>query len=307
VARVARDWVIEQMRDLYLVLTERDEVLDANPAARKFFNMDKDDGKQAFTFPELWREAFIAFDSGPSSRVISLSEPERGMPDKRWYELRYEPLSKGGSVNQGVRSVLVRDVTALVEKEERLREAFSQLDRRYVESRAHEAALRELAMRDHLTGLFNRQYLAENLKGAFADALASGRPLSLAMLDIDFFKDINDRFGHVAGDVILRDLGQFILRDVRATDVPVRYGGEEFLIVLPGMQAADAVRKINQMLEDFRQKEFFFKAGSTFVSFSAGVSELSLDCPGPERLIQEADEALYRSKRDGRSRVTLHK
>jgi diguanylate cyclase (GGDEF)-like protein len=306
VARVARDWVIEQMRDLYLVITERDEVLDANPAARDFFGMDKDEGAKAFVFPELWREAFIAFESGSSSRVIAMAEPQRGRPERHWYELRYEPLG-GGNLNQGVRSVLVRDVTDLVQKEERLREAFSQLDRRYGESRAQEAALRELALKDHLTGLYNRQYLADNLNGMFADALASGKPLSVAMLDIDFFKDINDRFGHVAGDAILRDLGRFVLRDVRSSDVSARYGGEEFLIVLPGMRGADAARKVSQMLEDFKRKEFFFASGSTFVSFSAGVSELTPDCPSPERLIQEADEALYYSKRNGRSRVSVYK
>ena len=166
-------------------------------------------------------------------------------------------------------------------------------------------ALREQATRDALTGLFNRRHLNETLPTAVARwRSASTRPLAVVIIDLDHFKAVNDRYGHVAGDTLLAAFGQLLPAHCRKSDVACRYGGEEFCLLMPRTDAETAQRKVQALLERWQQQRFEFE-GDTLsgLSFSAGVSDSQRAPLSPHMLLQAADQQLLSAKQHGRSRV----
>lgn len=164
------------------------------------------------------------------------------------------------------------------------------------------AEVARLAFFDTLTGLANRRELALCLTREVARSVRTNEPLSVAVVDIDHFKDINDTFGHLAGDEVLRGVAQAILGSVRDVDLVCRYGGEEFVVVLPSCATVSAVA----VMERVRAAVAEVGRGKiTQVRVSAGIAtEAGEECNG-ERLLSRADDALYQSKRAGRDRVTI--
>lgn len=167
-----------------------------------------------------------------------------------------------------------------------------------IEERTRE--LQKLTETDGLTGLCNKRFVLETLRGFVGEAAISGQPLSLIMLDLDHFKKINDAYGHVFGDQVLQEVGETLRQLARDSDVVGRYGGEEFLVLLPGADRECAVRVGHRILEGVRSLRFEEKGLS--VTFSAGVAELEREEP-PEGLVQRADTYLYQAKANGRDRV----
>jgi diguanylate cyclase (GGDEF)-like protein len=168
--------------------------------------------------------------------------------------------------------------------------------------------LEELARTDSLTGLFNRRYLKETLQYYFALARRGGRPIALAMLDVDFFKAYNDTHGHPAGDEILKAVAETIRERIRSTDIPCRYGGEEFAILFPDTDAREAFKVaefLRQKLEDRPFPNEETQPGGV-LTVSIGVAGLGPDLRDPVELIQRADAALYRAKGQGRNRTVLN-
>jgi diguanylate cyclase (GGDEF)-like protein len=162
---------------------------------------------------------------------------------------------------------------------------------------------RALADTDGLTGLSNRITSEKGLAQLIALSDRFGEPLSLAMLDVDRFKTINDTHGHHAGDAVLRSLGEYLGREFRGNDVVGRWGGEEFVIGMYGMRGEDGVRRLSDMLERFSAEEFHGSDGTFHVSFSVGVAEHRRAGAGIDVLCEAADQALYRAKTAGRARV----
>lgn len=164
--------------------------------------------------------------------------------------------------------------------------------------------LRRLAITDKLTGAFNREYLGQRLPAAVDQAAERGDALSIAMIDVDHFKSFNDRFGHDAGDEVLAEIAVRLRGATRSEDVLVRYGGEEFLLLLPGA-SAELARDVGERMRD-RVGAAPVTVGdeSLSVRISVGVAELS---PGesPGALIRRADAALYAAKAAGRNRVEV--
>ena len=170
--------------------------------------------------------------------------------------------------------------------------------------RAETASLEELAMTDQLTGLPNRRSFDTRLGIEFRRAQRYGRPLSVALLDLDFFKRVNDSRGHAAGDMVLIETASLIRRYLRESDVAARYGGEEFIVLLPesGEDAAlVAAEKLRQVIEAHR---FGDSASPLPLTVSIGVASLPYaGIDSPARLVELADRALYRAKETGRNRV----
>jgi diguanylate cyclase (GGDEF)-like protein len=165
-------------------------------------------------------------------------------------------------------------------------------------------ALREQATHDGLTGLLNRTGILEKLDDELSRATRTGTPVSVLMADLDLFKSINDTCGHLVGDAVLREAARRLKTAARRYDCVGRYGGEEFLIVLPGCNAADAAIQAERMREAIGMAPFLAPSQSIVVTTSLGVACSSLS--GPEALVREADEALYMAKANGRNRVVVH-
>jgi diguanylate cyclase (GGDEF)-like protein/PAS domain S-box-containing protein len=164
--------------------------------------------------------------------------------------------------------------------------------------------LREQAMRDQLTGLFNRHYLADILPRETSRARRGGVPFAVAMLDIDNFKTFNDSHGHDAGDEVLRVMGILLGKAARASDIACRYGGEEFLLALPGCGPIEAQARLQQICTEVKQTKFVFNGQSLpTVMVSAGLSQMSDELASADALITAADQALYAAKKAGRDRI----
>ncbi len=167
--------------------------------------------------------------------------------------------------------------------------------------------LREQAMRDKLTGLYNRHYVEEWFGLELRRAQRHGRPIAAIMLDIDQFKRFNDSFGHEAGDLVLRELAAVLRRFARKSDVACRYGGEEFLVLLPECPFDAARSKAEQLREEVAKLELRYDDQPLGpVTVSLGVAAFPDHAKESEQLLRCADEALYLAKQSGRNRVVAH-
>jgi diguanylate cyclase (GGDEF)-like protein len=170
---------------------------------------------------------------------------------------------------------------------------------------ARARSLHARMVRDSLTGLYNHTHILQLLDDARARALRNEQPLSFAMLDIDFFKKVNDTYGHPMGDRVIKSLAMFLKQRLRKSDYIGRYGGEEFAIVLPDTDAATALT----VIEDIRQRfaEILHPAQPLDLSctFSCGIAELQGREDG-RSLAKNADLALYSAKHAGRNRSIIH-
>lgn len=165
----------------------------------------------------------------------------------------------------------------------------------------------DLAMRDELTRLFNRRSVLESLSHHVAMARRSGRPMSLLMLDIDHFKRVNDTYGHLSGDRVLRELAQTLLTRTREQDVLGRYGGEEFLMILPDT-ALDGARQMAEALRKVVEATPFHAEDGQPLAMTVSLGVSALDLASAQRgdaLIGLADQALYKAKQGGRNRVEV--
>jgi len=166
--------------------------------------------------------------------------------------------------------------------------------------------LREQATHDPLTGLCNRRYLEENLARELHRAQRGNWPLCVVMLDLDHFKPFNDTFGHDAGDSTLRELSQVLREKLRKSDILSRYGGDEFVLVLPNSSLADARQRLEQILVLIKQKQT--RQGSLLgqVTVSAGVAAAPEHGSTVSELVRAADVALVAAKKAGRDRVVAY-
>ena len=166
--------------------------------------------------------------------------------------------------------------------------------------------LRHQAIRDPLTCLYNRRYMEETIERELHRAARNGAPLGIIMFDIDHFKELNDSFGHSAGDAFLRELGTFLMANVRQEDIACRYGGDEFILVLPECSIETTRERAEQVREGFKRLGVKYHGqGLRAVTLSLGVAVFSAHGLTAESLLRKADQALYRAKAEGRDRVVV--
>jgi diguanylate cyclase (GGDEF)-like protein len=167
--------------------------------------------------------------------------------------------------------------------------------------------LLELSNTDHLTGLFNRRYLMEALDKEVQRNTRKGGNLSLIMLDIDLFKQVNDNFGHLQGDIVLKKVAVQLQKELRSYDCAARYGGEEFVAILPDSSLKEAVFVADRIRMSVQNTLFNEPLAKLNLTVSLGVSSFSPEHTSTvDRFIKEADDALYRAKAKGRNRVEFH-
>jgi diguanylate cyclase (GGDEF)-like protein len=166
--------------------------------------------------------------------------------------------------------------------------------------------LRNQSLRDALTGLFNRRYLDDALAREIGRARRNTIPLSVIMIDLDYFKRFNDTNGHEGGDALLAEFGQTLSRVVRGEDIACRFGGEEFAVILPGADLAAAIQRAEELRTAVTRMSVKLR-GATLAPVTASLGVASLHDhgkTGPD-LLKAADEALYEAKKEGRNRVAM--
>jgi two-component system cell cycle response regulator len=202
----------------------------------------------------------------------------------------------------GVNDYLVRPF----DKNEILARARTQIrKKRYTERLRDNVQLSiEMAITDALTGLYNRRYMETHVGTLVDQAVARGKPLSVLILDIDYFKSINDTHGHDAGDDVLQDFAIRIRKSIRGIDLACRYGGEEFVVVMPETDMAVATMVAERLRRRIASEPFPIQKGTRMieVTISIGIAALGSG-DDAAAVIKRADQALYRAKRDGRNRV----
>ena len=165
--------------------------------------------------------------------------------------------------------------------------------------------LREQSSRDALTGLFNRRFMEDSLDRELRRAAREGYGLGLLLADLDHFKDLNDAFGHAAGDAVLREIGRYLAGAVRGADVACRYGGEEFVIILPKASLADTQRRAEALRDGLKAHQAADPMRLYPTTMSIGVAAYPEHGTSGEALLLAADSAMYRAKALGRDRVVV--
>jgi two-component system cell cycle response regulator len=203
----------------------------------------------------------------------------------------------------GVNDYLLRPV----DKNELLARARTQIrKRRYTDHlRDNVQNSIEMAITDALTGLHNRRYMESHLSTLVEQASGRGKPLALMILDIDFFKSINDTYGHDAGDDVLREFAVRIRKSIRGIDLACRYGGEEFVIVMPETDLTVAGMVAERLRRSIASETFAVNKGTKRIDVTISIGLATLDHKGEPvaDVLKRADTALYRAKHDGRNRV----
>jgi diguanylate cyclase (GGDEF)-like protein len=167
--------------------------------------------------------------------------------------------------------------------------------------------LQKLAALDPLTGILNRRFGMVRLHEEYSRSVRRDVPLAVLMFDIDHFKQVNDTYGHVAGDRVLRNITRMIRQGIREGDILLRYGGEEFMVILPGASKADAYTIAERVRHIIRENTTTYGENQISVTISIGLDSMPETTISSEQdLITNADEALYRSKDSGRDKVTIH-
>lgn len=233
-------------------------------------------------------------------------QPVRQLAD-RAEELVARNRGPGASIpDQGdigrVGSALGLLATELASRESELEELQQQIEQR-VQERTE--LLRELASRDPLTGLHNRRYFSHALEPAFEEARRYDTALTLAMIDVDDFKLVNDEHGHVVGDEVLIILTTTLTTELRAADIGARFGGDEFVVLMPQTAPKDATRVIHRVRDVFTEscKRQLNELAPTV---SVGVATLGPDLGSAAELLAAADEAMYQAKNQGKNRICYH-
>lgn len=242
--------------------------------------------RQADLASESTPTTTAAFDQVDLHRITARAAAALGRHD-----VAYRELEAAWTVNEVRLGRAARSRRLNLQIVHRLREAEWERD-----------VARRQALEDPLTGLANRRCLDEQGAELVASSLAHGRPLAAAVLDLDHFKQVNDRYGHEAGDRVLQAVSRWLRLGLRAGDLAARNGGEEFVVLLPDTRADGAAALIERVLAELRRMEHVADEERFSCTFSAGVAEIE---PGDTltRLLARADGLLYRAKRAGRNRV----
>lgn len=254
------------------------------------------------TSPETYAEMWKTIQSGRVWRGEFLNKKKNGEP--YWEVEMIAPVidSEGVIVNY---IAIKEDVTQQKESASRLREAYDRLEEQMKEIQGLQDELREQAIRDPLTGLYNRHYLKEVLGRELSRAMRERYVISFILLDIDHFKHVNDTYGHAAGDSVLKELADYLAEFTRTGDIVCRYGGEEFLVALPNTKEQDAFLIADRLRQSIQESPVYVKLDAIPITISAGISEFPTHGQYEALILEAADKALYHAKHNGRNQVVL--
>ena len=164
---------------------------------------------------------------------------------------------------------------------------------------------RYMSVTDPLTGLYNRRHFEDNLEREFLRAVRYDNNLSFAIIDVDFFKKVNDTYGHSCGDYVLKEVAYLILQTFRKTDMVFRYGGEEFAVIITETPIEKAVIALGRLRKAISEYPFSYNGTKIKITVSIGVSEVNKQTESVHQLFENADKALYKAKENGRNQISL--
>ncbi len=332
---IARDKLIENMSDSVLVLDGDDRVIDMNPAAWIFTQRIAPVKEQsdARPTPYLGQPVNQVFQGCPSLLKYCKADCSTEVlinicqHPPLHIALQLTILSDTKALKALLQTrrhqkpsgklLVIRDVTDVYETQAALKQTnITQHQTQKVLSRTNkilldrllkiealQTQLKEQATRDSLTNLFNRRYFDEALFSEFTKARRSHTPLSVLLVDLDNFKSINDTYGHQAGDHVLQTFASIMRQQVRISDIASRYGGEEFILAMPGMTFAKALQRAEKLRTIIKETKIEYKGSLIQVTISGGVGALPEWCGNQEGLISAVDKALYAAKTGGRDRI----
>ncbi|MET8151343.1 diguanylate cyclase [Actinoplanes sp. NPDC049668] len=302
-APVAHERVFEKIGDAVVVVDAGGRVLSLNPSADRLLRSLLPDAPSTYIGATL--RVLLGTDLGiklvPDTDVDHTIQNVAG--SGRDLEVRVSALNDRAGRSIGW-ALVARDITERSRQRRELERVNNQLREQLRTIELLRADLAEQAIRDHLTGLHNRRYLMNALAAAVEHASNDGTPLALALVDLDHFKRVNDQYGHAAGDAVLVELARTLSRALGDGEVVARHGGEEFVLLLPGATAAEAVARLDALRQAVRDHALIFGGATIVTTFSAGVTVYT-GLESPATLLQAADDALYAAKQGGRDRVVL--
>lgn len=282
-APVARHQLVEIMQDAMIVLDDQNRVVDLNPAAAKVFGTSLDDavGQQIKTILQRWPDLVAQF-LNTDQLSTELTFEKDG--DIQYFDLQISPLTRKNS-HLG-RLISLRNITEY-------KNLFREVEK--------------MAITDSLTGLHNRHHFMHLAAREFEAALRYQRLLAIMMLDLDWFKKVNDTYGHLVGDKLLQEVAQICRDNIRNIDIVARFGGEEFIFLLPETGVDGAYDAGERLRQKIAQLVIDTPQGKVDVTASLGIATLAKDIEDLNVLIHQADQALYHAKNTGRNQTIMYK
>lgn len=279
--------LIENAPDAFFVYNDKGQFLDVNRVACEQLGYDREE--------LLASSIFDIGDRDDAPEQVQLVWPS--LETGEGCTIRSVHVRKDGS-----KFPVEINITGLIDKGSR--QMFA-LARDITETEKLKAHLSKLAMTDELTGLYNRRAFMLTLDKELATASRYGRDLSLLVVDIDYFKKINDQYGHPVGDIVLKHFAQVALDTIRGQDTLGRIGGEEFAIILPGTNIVDAVNLAERCRSAMECTSVVHNLGTIKFTVSVGIASFDQQSPNSENIVRNADAALYAAKGAGRNRVNV--
>ena len=300
---IARHTVLEHIPEMVFVVDAQDRVVDANSVAQETLGkpLDQIVGGEVIDVFREWPELINRFlTSHEAHEEVQIP----GAPS-RTLELKISALYNRFGQLEG-RIIVAHDITDRKWLENDIQHANESLKNQLEEITHLRVELQEQAIRDPLTNVYNRRFLADAMDRELAQADRNDKPASVVIIDIDFFKQFNDTYGHRCGDYVLQFIAKFLGERIRRGDVLCRYGGEEFVIFMPSAPLGSAFQRAETWRNDIANAFIEYEGLYLKTSFSAGVAGFPAHGSTSDAVLNSADKALYRAKNTGRNRVVLY-
>jgi diguanylate cyclase (GGDEF)-like protein/PAS domain S-box-containing protein len=299
---IARYIVMEHIPEMVFVVDSQNRILDANIVAQELLGKSPDEiiGQNPVDVFHDWPEIVKRHNLTGDIReeIVIPGNPPRTV------DLVISTLYDRFNNVQG-RVIVAHDITEHKQLEQALKDTNQSLMEQLAENEKLQALLQEQAIRDPLTNVYNRRFMAEFLDNEIVRAEREQSPVSIVILDMDNFRQFNDAYGHRCGDVVLQEFSKFLVDRTRRGDVVCRYGGEEFVVIMPNAILDVAHERADTWRQGFAETTVRYEDMRFSATFSAGVASFPEHGLTGDSLLQAADRALYRSKNNGRNRVTM--
>jgi diguanylate cyclase (GGDEF)-like protein len=300
---IARHTVLEHIPEMVFVIDAQDRVLDANSVAQKVLGkpLDQIVGGEVIEVFRAWPELLNRF---LTSHEVHEEIQIPGDPPQI-LEVTVSALYNRFRQLEG-RIIVAHDVSDRKWLEHDLKYANESLKSQLIEIELLREKLQEQAIRDPLTNVYNRRFLADAMDRELAQANRNEKPASVVIIDIDFFKQFNDTYGHRCGDYVLQYIAKFFGDRIRRGDVLCRYGGEEFVVFMPNAPIDAAYQRAEAWRNEIANAFIEYEDLHLKTSFSAGVAGYPIHGSTSDAILNAADKALYQAKNTGRNRVILY-